>query len=184
MLNSYHLIIGLSVAQSFWDYNSSLEREGPQRILTICGPGNNGGDALVAARHLALFGHKLVIFYPKKPAKELFNKLVAQWENIDIEFIDALPEDLNKDTYDYILDGIFGYSFEGEIRSPFDVIIDTIGKSGIPIVSIDIPSGWHVDEGNINNTFTPDVLISLTVPKNWALQFNGVHYWGGRFVPL
>ena len=161
-----------------------MGREGPQKILTIWGPGNNGGDALVASRHLALFGNQVTIYYPKKPAKELFDNLSAQWVNLDIPFIEALPEDLGIDTFDYILDGIFGYSFKGDIREPFKAIIDTIGKSGIPIVSIDIPSGWDVDDGNINSTFTPEVLISLTVPKKWALQYDRVHYCGGRFVPL
>ena len=89
---------------------------------------------------------------------------MAQCENMDISFIDDLP-DINKDTYDYILDGIFGFSFQGEIRSPFDTIINKIGAGDVPIVSIDVPSGWNVDEGNINATFTPEMVISLTAPK-------------------
>ena len=36
-----------------------------------------------------------------------------------------------------------------------------MGKAGVPIASIDIPSGWNVDEGNVNNVFTPVILISL-----------------------
>lgn len=57
------------------------------------------------------------------------------------------------------------------------------------IFSIDIPSGWDVENGPItSNTtekaITPDLLISLTAPKLCAKHFNGEHhYLGGRFVP-
>lgn len=36
-----------------------------RRVLVCCGPGNQGGDGLVAARHLALFGYRPAIFWPK-----------------------------------------------------------------------------------------------------------------------
>ncbi len=51
------------------------------------------------------------------------------------------------------------------------------------IASVDVPSGWDVEKGNINSTFTPDMLISLTLPKLCAKQYKGLHYLGGRFVP-
>ena len=51
--------------------------------------------------------------------------------------------------YDLILDGIFGFSFSGSIRPPFDHIVGTLQKCETPIVSIDIPSGWHVENGTL-----------------------------------
>lgn len=176
--------VGLSVAQAVHHYYTKvLEKTEEARILTVCGPGNNGGDGLVAARHLKLFGFKPVVFYPKRTEKDIYKELVVQLENMEVPFVSEMPEYLDSVSYDLILDAIFGFSFTGEIRSPFDSIIEAIGKSEVPICSIDVPSGWNVDEGNVNGTFTPAMLISLTAPKMCSKDFEGVHYCGGRFVP-
>ena len=70
-----------------------------------------------------------------------------------IKFIDEMPEYLDTMSYDLVLDAIFGFSFKGDIRSPFDTIVEALGKSEIPICSIDVPSGWNVDEGNIKTYY-------------------------------
>jgi NAD(P)H-hydrate epimerase len=51
------------------------------------------------------------------------------------------------------------------------------------IASIDVPSGWDVEKGNVNDAFVPHMLISLTLPKLCAVNYKGIHYLGGRFVP-
>jgi NAD(P)H-hydrate epimerase len=43
-----------------------------RRILVACGPGNNGGDGLVAARHLFHYGYQPTIYYPKQSKNELY----------------------------------------------------------------------------------------------------------------
>jgi NAD(P)H-hydrate epimerase len=112
--------------------------------------------------------------------------MTRQCEKLNISIKDNLPavEDIQKN-YHLIVDAIFGFSFAGEIRAPFDKILAAISSSRVPVASIDIPSGWDVEKGDIRNTgLNPEMLISLTAPKKCAEYFRGAHhYLGGRFVP-
>ncbi|SBS88530.1 pyridoxal 5'-phosphate synthase, putative [Plasmodium malariae] len=49
--------------------------------------------------------------------------------------------------YDLIVDAIFGFSFKGEPRTPFDALIEMINNCKKPVVSIDVPSGTNIDSG-------------------------------------
>jgi NAD(P)H-hydrate epimerase len=84
---------------------------------------------------------------------------------------------------DVVLDAIFGFSFKGPVRSPFDDALRLISDSKLGIVSVDVPSGWEVDGGRAGGiALEPDVLISLTAPKEGVKEFKGRHFLGGRFV--
>lgn len=87
-------------------------------------------------------------------------------------------------SHDVILDAIFGFSFKPPVRAPFDEALPLLSESKLPIVSVDIPSGWDVEKGNLHGVgLEPDVLISLTAPKEGVKAFKGRHFLGGRFVP-
>ncbi|KAM9824793.1 NAD(P)H-hydrate epimerase [Neosynchiropus ocellatus] len=162
---------------------TSLVKQRPT-VLVICGPGNNGGDGLVCARHLKLFGYEPTILYPKRPNKTLFQGLTTQCEKMDIPFLTETPEaQVIDEAYNLVIDAVFGFSFKGAVREPFGGIIDALKKTTVPIASIDIPSGWDVEQGS-SDGLQPDMLISLTAPKKSASLFRGrYHFLGGRFVP-
>ncbi|KAI3895852.1 hypothetical protein MKW98_025643 [Papaver atlanticum] len=185
-------LAGLSVATSIAEVYKPSEYK---RVLAICGPGNNGGDGLVAARHLHHFGYAPVVCYPKRTPKTLYSGLVTQLESLAIPFlsVEDLPVDLSND-FDIIIDAMFGFSFHGAPRPPFDDLIHKLvclhshdqTRQRLPvIVSVDIPSGWHVEEGDTGGEgIKPDMLVSLTAPKLCAKKFSGPHHFlGGRFVP-
>ncbi|XP_003795298.1 NAD(P)H-hydrate epimerase [Otolemur garnettii] len=154
-------------------------------VLVICGPGNNGGDGLVCARHLKLFGYQPTVYYPKRPNKPLFAALVTQCQKMDIPFLGEMPSEptMIDELYELVVDAIFGFSFKGDVREPFRSILSVMNGLSVPVASIDIPSGWDVEKGN-SGGIQPDMLISLTAPKKSATQFTGrYHYLGGRFVP-
>lgn len=205
-------LAGLSVAEAI-----SKQYPDRRRVLVLCGPGNNGGDGLVAAQHLLTFGYLPSVVYPKRPSrgesKELFDGLVMRLEQYRVPFLEeppATPEAVLS-SFDLVVDAIFGFSFKGEARDPFNKFITlmgavssasraegmkveadgssssslaAVGSEGIPVVSVDIPSGWHPDEGDLSGTgFIPAMLVSLTAPKQCSLHFHGHHWLGGRFVP-
>jgi len=155
------------------------------RVLVCCGPGNQGGDGLVAARHLNMFGYKPTIYLPKPGSKDHYKRLQTQCDNLNIPTFSS-EADLKAilPSSDVVLDAIFGFSFKPPIRPPFDMALKLISDSNLPIVSVDIPSGWDVDKGNIHGVgLEPSVLVSLTAPKAGSKCFNGRHFLGGRFVP-
>uniref|UniRef100_A0A0N5AU87 NAD(P)H-hydrate epimerase n=1 Tax=Syphacia muris TaxID=451379 RepID=A0A0N5AU87_9BILA len=159
-----------------------------EKVLVLVGPGNNGGDGLVCARHLKLFGYFPCIFYPKPSKSELMNRLITQVTKMQIPFVDETTlekSNLNQE-YSAVVDAFFGFSFKPPIRSPFDKILKLVSESTVPVTSVDIPSGWDVNKGpdNAGICLKPDVLVSLTAPKQCAKYFQGSkHYLGGRFVP-
>ncbi|CAM8982202.1 unnamed protein product [Rhodiola kirilowii] len=180
-------LAGLSVASAIADVYKSSDYN---RVLTICGPGNNGGDGLVAARHLRHFGYNSSVCYPKPTPKPLYSALVTQLQSLDIPFVQVedLPKELTSD-FDIVLDAMFGFSFHGAPRAPFDQLIrhvaDWRNHKHHVVVSVDIPSGWDVEQGDIGGDgLRPDMLVSLTAPKLCARKFSGAHHFlGGRFVP-
>lgn len=179
-------LAGLSVA-------SAVATEYPVashgRVLVLAGPGNNGGDGLVAARHLCHFGYSVSICYPKPTNKPLYQGLVTQCQALGIDFKnhgDVLAHPLST-SWDVVIDALFGFSFKGPLREPFDALITAMSPpaSPPPIVAVDIPSGWDVEHGDNSGVgLRPDMLVSLTTPKLCARWFTGQHhYLGGRFVP-
>jgi NAD(P)H-hydrate epimerase len=128
--------------------------------------------------------------YPKKTDKDLYLKLLRQCSNYSITLTsNDVIDNFNK--YDLIIDCMFGFSFKGDVRPPFDEIIKVniiliekkLNETKVKIVSVDIPSGWDVEKGNTMSTFNPQMLISLTLPKLGMINYNGIHYVAGRFVP-
>lgn len=176
-------LAGVSCAQAiFKAYPPTTHR----RVLVVAGPGNNGGDGLVAARHLLHWRYAPRVFYPKPGKAAIFTGLVKQLNTLGIPFVENL-EDAVKDV-DLVVDAVFGFSFAGDLRAPFDRVLQTLNAlpSNLPIASIDIPSGWHVEKGNVHPTGLkdPELLISLSAPKLGVREWKGkYHYLGGRFIP-
>eukprot|EP00978_Attheya_sp_CCMP212_P010718 scaffold26047_cov55-Attheya_sp.AAC.3 len=197
-------LAGLSVAEAVYAVSPPFNSH-KQKVVIVCGPGNNGGDGLVAARHLVMFGYERVtVVYPKRSSNQHFCNLVQQCLDVGVTVQNDLPplrseEVEDKTTEMIVVDAIFGFSFHGEPREPFASMLQQMmlvssssshvsnqqdGNKKVTMISVDVPSGWSVDGGDVSESgFMPDVLVSLTAPKLSAAKFTGRHFVGGRFLP-
>ena len=79
---------------------------------------------------------------------------------------------------------VFGFSFLGPPKEPYSNFISFLASTNIPVISVDVPSGWDVDQGDIYDTkFKPSAVVSLTLPKLCMKDYKGFHFVGGRFIP-
>ncbi|KAM9930415.1 hypothetical protein OXX59_000512 [Metschnikowia pulcherrima] len=185
-------LAGLAVAKAVYKQYPPQATQKPQNVLVLVGPGNNGGDGLVCARHLKAWRYyEPVVYYPKRPKKDLYVRLTKQLDDMgvrQIDDLDAVKKLLESGSTKLIIDALFGFSFKPPIRAPFDELIAYLSQNSskiAPIVSVDIPSGWDVDEGPLDTDINASMLVSLTAPKPCAKQFQQdgkVHYLGGRFI--
>jgi NAD(P)H-hydrate epimerase len=176
-------LAGLSVSQAI--YTAHPPSKG-KKVLLACGPGNNGGDGLVAARHLFHYGYQPTVFYPKPTKQPIFEGLQKQLKGLKIPFTDDFDGDIKKT--DLVVDALFGFSFRPPVRAPFDTVIQGMIDSKVPVLAVDIPSCWDVEggppaQGEVGSDFMPEYLISLTAAKPCVSHFKGQrHFIGGRFL--
>ncbi len=127
-----------------------------KNVLVFAGLGNNGGDGLVIARHLAGYGSSVTVFLLGKPNNIRSEECSWNWNLLEkMESIKLLTdgnlEHLNNlDKFDIIVDGILGTGISGEIREPHASAITFISKSNAFKVAVDVPSGLNPDTGETN----------------------------------
>ena len=138
------LVLMENASRAVADVATSLLR-GRRRVLIICGGGNNGGDGLAAARHLHNRGCNVAIALTIDPAKFRGDALI-NWNIIramKLPLVDPLPL---IDT-DLIIDAMFGTGLDRPPQPPFDDVIESVNRSGLPVLAIDVPSGLDCDTG-------------------------------------
>ena len=127
-----------------------------KKIISLCGTGNNGGDAMVASRHLSTQnGIEVTVALLGDTKNIKTEETTVNWSIIQkmksIEILKGprvleLAENKIFDS-DIIIDGIFGTGIKGEIREPFSSAIDLINASSAYVVAVDIPSGLDPNDG-------------------------------------
>jgi hydroxyethylthiazole kinase-like uncharacterized protein yjeF len=189
-------LAGKSVADAIYDayppkgaaanpINGNVEGQ----VLVLCGKGNNGGDGLVAARHLKMYGYNVQVVYPERKNVAPFRGLVNQLKMFDVPVNLGMPG--GSYSLGLIVDCAFGFSYKAPLRAPWEVILKQLNNpeffGELPLVSVDVPLGWDVNRGPKEDgelpVLRPDMLVSLTAPKGCAISHKGQHYLGGRFVP-
>eukprot|EP00960_Hanusia_phi_P024842 731283-Hanusia_phi.AAC.1 len=181
-------LAGKSVADAIYDMYPPARLQ-DERVIVLCGKGNNGGDGLVAARHLHYYGYRVTVVCPEQSNQEPHAGLRKQLRALDVMVNMGMPG--TSSGVGLIVDAAFGFSFRPPLRAPYDYILkqllDPSLFGAVPVVSVDVPLGWDVELGPPREegalVLQPDMLVSLSAPKMCAKRFEGLHYLGGRFIP-
>jgi hydroxyethylthiazole kinase-like uncharacterized protein yjeF len=117
-------------------------------ILVLAGPGNNGGDAFVAARHLKQWWYRVsVVFHGDafKLSPDAAQALQA-WRDCGGEVHELVPSGRR---WDMAMVGLFGFGLSRALVEKPAVLVSFVNGLGIPVLAIDIPSGLDADTGRV-----------------------------------
>lgn len=152
-------------------------------ILFVCGCGNNGGDAVAAARILHQQGYRTAILLVGETTRmsadlELQLRLAAACdvEAVTAEAIDSLE-------YSVLVDGLFGVGLNRPVEGIYKMMIEEMNRSRKKIVAIDIPSGIHGDTGKVLGTAVKArITVTFGVNKLGLVLYPGCEYAGNVIV--
>jgi NAD(P)H-hydrate epimerase len=124
--------------------------------VICCGPGNNGGDGFVIARHLDNAGVAVRVLLIARPEKltgdAALNYRILVKGGVPPEVCDPdqfdeakLRGELAK--ADWVVDALFGSGQRGPVRPPYDRVVEAINASGARVLAVDIPTGLDADTG-------------------------------------
>jgi NAD(P)H-hydrate epimerase len=148
-------------------------QENEERVVVVLsGKGHNGGDGMVAARHLAEAGCevRLVLLGSWRELKHETGMAWAEaksWVSEAVEVADeeSLRESL-KDAL-YVVDAVVGTGFKPPLRGLAAVARDLLAEMKVPVVAVDLPSGWDADsvEMHAQGAFRANAVVTFVAPK-------------------
>lgn len=163
---------GLAVAQETW---LAMGVVAERSVLVLAGPGNNGGDGLVAARHLADFGAKVAVYLLRsRPADDPNYRQVLE-RNISVGQVEDDPDlaGLREALAgaDAVVDALLGTGRARAIEGPLAAILDQLRERQAQpnpplVVSVDLPTGVDADTGAADpRAVRADLTVTLGFAK-------------------
>jgi len=173
---------------------SAFRETGAEKVVVICGRGNNGGDGFVAARHLLSSGIPTSVFLLCRkedlhsPSDALTNlaileRMVARGaapEVVELPTVASLPrlsDELSRRAV--VIDSILGTGLTGEVRDPAASAVELVNSSDAFVISVDIPSGLDADEGvPLGEAVRADVTVTFVAEKAGFAKASAREYLG------
>jgi ADP-dependent NAD(P)H-hydrate dehydratase / NAD(P)H-hydrate epimerase len=164
---------GAAVGAAIKAIAEATGRWGTGPILILAGPGNNGGDGLVAARWLGRAGADVAVALVATAARPSTPDAARNWDRLDKvphvqrllagspRELTILARDIGKSAV--VVDALLGTGVRGELRDPVRSAVELIGKAraaGVPIVAVDTPTALDLSSGDPSE---PVVQADLTV---------------------
>lgn len=159
------------------------------RVVVVCGKGNNGGDGYVVARLALLAGHPTSLVHIGDPAEMRGDGAVFRDVALNLGFtIDALHGEaavvdyISRPLTDAILiDALLGTGISGEVRGDIRTAIECWPK--VPTISVDVPSGLNADTGEVCGAcIRADTTVTFQYPKLGFLNESAMPYLGRLVV--
>lgn len=161
-----------------------MEREDKtQKILAVCGTGNNGGDGVAAARLLCAQGYYAavtVIGEPDRMTEEMKRQLeIAVNCGVPVLPVTAIGDH----EFDIILDGVFGIGLSRAVEGIYEQVLEQINESGADVYALDVPSGIHAGTGAVLGTAVrAKCTITFGVNKLGLVLYPGCGFAGEVLV--
>ena len=157
----------------------STDRSPKSLVLILCGPGNNGGDGLVAARRLAAVGIATEVVLLSGEGKPSTPDAVTNWERLDgLDLVHRVYTARHSDVALYlngieraglVVDAILGTGISGSLREPVRTAVDVAVRArehAVPVLAVDTPTSVDLSSGEPSNPVVrADVTITFHRPK-------------------
>jgi ADP-dependent NAD(P)H-hydrate dehydratase / NAD(P)H-hydrate epimerase len=139
-----------------------------RRAVVVTGKGNNGGDGLVAARHLDLWGMRVTVVLlegrSREPAAMNRSRLARTAVRVRPWSAERLERELAR--ADVAVDAIFGTGFLGAPDGVFADAIEALNDGDVPLVAVDIPSGVNGETGAVESVAVrADITVTFGAAK-------------------
>jgi NAD(P)H-hydrate epimerase len=144
-------------------------------VLILCGPGNNGGDGFVMARHLQnrgldvdvlLFGSVERLTPDAAVNARVWQRSAALWTAEPDRPLDADLRRVIDGAPGWVVDALFGTGLTRALGTPFDEVVAAVNASGRPVLAVDIPSGLDCDTGeSLGPTVRATHTATFVAPK-------------------
>ncbi|HEY8439472.1 MAG TPA: NAD(P)H-hydrate epimerase [Candidatus Limnocylindrales bacterium] len=187
---------GAAVAAAARALAIDTERWGRGPIVILCGPGNNGGDGLVAARHLAAAGAKVIVGLVAPDARPSTADAGRNWDRLlrdkRITVVHAgVARDVAMfghgiDKAAVIVDALLGTGVHGPLREPIRSAVELINSARgalVPVLAVDTPTAVDLTSGDPSDpAVRADLTITFHRPKTGLLTRNGKALAGRMLV--
>jgi len=187
---------GVAVAAAVKAIAEATERWRRGPILILAGPGNNGGDGFVAARHLARAGADVAVVLVSTAAEPSTPDARRNWNRLDREprvarihastglDLKVLAKDVDRASI--VVDALLGTGVKGELRDPIRSAVDLIlaaRKARVPIVAVDTPTAVDLTSGDPTSPVVrADLTVTFHRPKTGLLTKRGAALAGRVLV--
>jgi hydroxyethylthiazole kinase-like uncharacterized protein yjeF len=169
-------------------------RKGP--VLILCGPGNNGGDGMVAARRLARVGADVAVILVSAESRPRSADAARNWDRLDNEpkvtrSVAGNARDLgmlgqNVDKASIVVDALLGTGVRGALREPIRsaiAIIERARAAKVPVLAVDTPTAVDLSSGDPSEPVArADLTVTFHRPKTGLLTGQGAALAGKVLV--